>query len=124
MTEYTPSTEAVGYAYIMHKESKSFSTRDNTPDYEDEFYRWLTEVKAQACTHTFAQQLEEHSLAELIRMAKAQAWEEGYANGNADAFTEARLDRDNPYREHSHTARSSFGDPYCATCGIDLEDTE
>ena len=37
----------------------------------------LAEVKAQACTHTFAQQLEEHSLAELIRMAKAEAWEEG-----------------------------------------------
>ena len=29
---------------------------------------------------------------------KAEAWEEGYAHGNADAFTEARLDRDNPYR--------------------------
>lgn len=34
-----------------------------------------------------------------VAEVKAEAWEEGYAHGNADAFTEARLDRDNPYRQ-------------------------
>lgn len=38
-------------------------------------------------------------LIERLQTAKADAWEEGYAHGNADAFTEARLDRDNPYRK-------------------------
>jgi hypothetical protein len=29
-----------------------------------------------------------------------------------------------PLPDHVHTRRSSFGDPYCETCGIDLEDTK
>lgn len=32
----------------------------------------------------------------MIRDAKAEAWEEGYAQGSADSYGE-RLDADNPY---------------------------
>ena len=58
--------------------------------------RWLAEVKAQACTHTFTQQLEEHSLAELIRIAKADGFDEGWdARVNAETITPT----ENPYRQ-------------------------
>lgn len=64
-------------------------------------------------------------LIERLETAKADAWEEGYAAGDADAFTIDRLDTPNPHREHSHTVtHGAFGDPYCLTCGIDLEDTK
>ncbi len=63
-------------------------------------------------------------LAELIRMAKADGFDEGWdARVNAETITPT----ENPYRqgeEHTHTKRSSFGDPYCKTCGIDLEGEE
>lgn len=32
----------------------------------------------------------------MIRDAKAEAWEEGYAQGSADSY-DSRLDADNPY---------------------------
>lgn len=42
-----------------------------------QFYRWLAEVKA-------------------------EAWEQGYAAGDADAPTSARLNRENPYRNENN----------------------
>lgn len=33
-----------------------------------------------------------------LNEVKAQAWEEGYAQGSADSY-DSRLDADNPYRE-------------------------
>ena len=76
MCDYTPTTEEVRGAY----EGQLIKVGDNAYQLLDEahakaeFDRWLAEIKA-------------------------EAWEEGYAHGNADAFTEARLDRDNPYRQ-------------------------
>jgi hypothetical protein len=65
-------------------------------DGSDVFDKWLAEVKAEACNHTFAQQLEEHSLAELIRMAKAEGFDEGWdARVNAETITPT----ENPYRQ-------------------------
>ncbi len=75
---YTPTAEEVRDEYSFH--CQGWCERCGESDdvsylfHEAEFDRWLAEVKA-------------------------EAWEEGYANGNADAFTEARLDRDNPYRQ-------------------------
>ena len=83
VSDYTPTTEE---AYIPETSDVRANYVDGTrqlhgkgmrlEDVYAEFDRWLAEVKA-------------------------QAWEEGYAHGNADAFTEARLDRDNPYRQES-----------------------
>jgi hypothetical protein len=39
----------------------------------------------------------DHWLAEV----RAQAWEEGYAAGDADAHTENRLDSPNPHKEEN-----------------------
>lgn len=65
------------------------------------------------------------SLGSRDRRMRAEAWEEGYAAGDADAASRDRLDRVNPYllaqeEPHVHTPLSSFGDPYCADCGEDL----
>lgn len=51
---------------------------------------------------------------------RAEAWEEGWRSRNSKRLSFS----ENPYlqgEEHTHTKRSSFGDPYCKTCGIDLE---
>lgn len=61
--------------------------------------RWLAEVKAEPCQHNIAEQLEEYSLRELIRMAKADAWDEGYTAGGVDAWDDVTGETDNPYRE-------------------------
>ena len=45
----------------------------------DELLERLKTKTAKPCFHTIAEQLEEHSLRELIRMAKADAWDEGHA---------------------------------------------
>ena len=70
---YTPDTGKVRTAYI-HGVGGTTWYKGKADALLKQFDRWLAEVKA-------------------------QAWEEGYAHGNADAFTEARLDRDNPYRQ-------------------------
>ena len=36
----------------------------------------------------------------IIRNAKAEAWEEGYAAGSADSY-DGRLDADNPYMKEN-----------------------
>ena len=74
MTDYTPTTEEVRYKYSWWTDKNLVARGLEPTDTLAEFDRWLAEVKA-------------------------QAWEEGYAHGNADAFTEARRDRDNPYRQ-------------------------
>jgi len=85
---YTPTTEEVRLDYAP---AKTFPA-----DAEAQFDRWLAEVKAEACPHTFAQQLEERSLAELIRMAKADGFDEGWdARVNAETITPT----ENPYRQ-------------------------
>jgi len=38
--------------------------------------------------------------APMIRKAKAEAWEEGYAAGSADSY-DGRLDADNPYMKEN-----------------------
>ena len=64
---YTPTTEEVRRVYAID----SYSDARNAMRGE-RFDRWLAEVKA-------------------------DAWEEGYAAGDADAHTKDRLDRYNPY---------------------------
>ena len=73
MNDYTPTTGHILEAFAWDERYDGLDTEKMK-----QFDRWFAEVKAQACSHTFAQQLEEHSLAELIRMAKADAWEEGH----------------------------------------------
>ena len=96
MSDYTPTTEEVRHGWKW---------RD-----DEEFAHWLNEVKA-------------------------EAWHEGERRGRdnerALMMCQAQLRPSssvvlitNPYRqgeEHTHTKRSSFGDPYCKICGIDLE---
>ena len=69
MIDYTPTTEEVEERYCCDPYAFEFGCdHKRSPD----FYRWLAEVKA-------------------------EAWEEGYAQGDADARTENRLDSENPY---------------------------
>jgi hypothetical protein len=99
MSDYTPTTEEVRNQYSGFSTSNSNHTGQVYINLA-EFDRWL---------------------AELICMAKADGFDEGWdARVNAETITPT----ENPYRqgeEHTHTKRSSFGDPYCKTCGIDLE---
>lgn len=67
--------------------------------------RWLAGVKADAVRQFVEsaikpekiKELSDMHLAESVRELQAQAWEEGYAAGDADAHTENRLDSSNPY---------------------------
>ena len=105
---YTPTTEEVLNNFML-AEMRSYQHRglvwgtEDVTRYAERFDRWLAEVKAQNWNHTFAQQLEEHSLAELIRMAKADAWEEcaqeAYDRGMLHDITFEDIQTLNPYRQ-------------------------
>lgn len=82
MTDYTPTTEEVRKQYVFSASVIDGTSFVDPTQGEAEFDRWLSGVKA-------------------------QVWEEGYAHGNADAFTEARLDRDNPYLQEKGSGNSS-----------------
>lgn len=92
---YTPTTEEVRTAFI-HGVGGSTWYRGKAEALLKQFDRWLFEMQE-------------------------DAWDRGYQAGVVDFAIEGSA---NPYRqgeEHTHTKRSSFGDPYCKTCGIDLE---
>lgn len=70
---YTPKTEDIRDAYIKYTQPSLSDSGQLFYGDKAEFYRWLEEVKA-------------------------QAWEEGYAAGDADAHTDNRLNSSNPYQ--------------------------
>ena len=73
MTDYTPTTGEVRRSYW-----RGTALRSSDHSREDAaFDRWLANV--------------------VPEEAKAQAWEEGYANGYAYAHTQNKLDGHNPY---------------------------
>ena len=68
MSDYTPSTEEVRANYLP--------PRTEIQDADEQFDRWLAEVKA-------------------------QAWEEGYTQGNNDMY-DGDFPPPNPYRQQTH----------------------
>lgn len=75
MTDYMPTTDDVRDAYqgrLVKTGPSSYELVDEKQA-DAEFDRWLAELKA-------------------------DAWEEGYAQGSEDSY-DSRLDADNPYRE-------------------------
>lgn len=69
MPRYTPTTKQVRKAFVF----ASAGWERTTSTAKAGFNRWLKAIMA-------------------------QAWEEGYASGDADALTIDRLDTPNPYR--------------------------
>ncbi len=70
MPKYIPTTKQVRKAFV----SASAGWERATSTAKAGFNRWL-------------------------KLVMAQAWEEGYAAGDADAFTIDRLNTPNPYRD-------------------------
>lgn len=102
-------------------------SEQNNFKFTDEEWREYQNLPDQGYSHRgHLEHVVNRWLSEELRKAKYDAWEEGYANGDADASTECRLDSVNPYSNHEqphvHTRRSSFGDLYCKTCGEDLSE--
>ena len=120
---YTPTTEWVITGWMKARASDGI-----TADIAfEEINRWLSEMKAEAYEN--ATRALTIGPVELIEI-RAEAWEVGKLaclDTHHLPVEDSKLPR-NPYRpgetEHTHTRRSSFGDPYCKTCGIDLEGEE
>ena len=108
MSEYTPTTSEILEAFAWDDKYDELSI-----ERIDMFYRWLSKIKEEVSTKAHF----EHWVAEI----KAEAIAEWQAERLA-AFSQSSPE---PYltAEHNHTARSSFGDPYCKSCGADLEIT-
>ena len=112
MSDYTPTTEEVRAGY-------STATYDDATA-EIEFDRWLEEHDRQVARKTMLDWIElqveiVHKLGNPEDYNEVMAW---------DSAVRYYVNLTFPLPDHEHTKRSSFGDAYCLTCGIDLEDTK
>lgn len=104
MSDYTPTTEEVRDGYASW--SDAYPEFDCLDSIRWKIVNWLAGFSVGEEMNAAANQawvagfeLGKQQSVLSVHEAKADAWEEGYAHGNADAFTEARLNRDNPYRQ-------------------------